>query len=149
MSSPSDYTGVFSFITIVLFWSTDYMPASPLGPSWAPLTTATPAMETSSSKEWPFWVPSADPLCSSASEPREQRFLLSPPCRLFHAWGKEQTRNVNSPLVYSCFSSLSYLILVISFHIPGNNHVEFRGHIFPSCCPVETGLEIQRLKSCQ
>lgn len=32
------------------------VPTAPLGPWRAPLTTATPAMETSPSKEWPLWA---------------------------------------------------------------------------------------------
>lgn len=39
----------------VLFWVLT-VPTAPLGPWRAPLTTATPAMETNPSMEWPFWV---------------------------------------------------------------------------------------------
>lgn len=39
------------------------VPTAPLGSSRAPLTTATPAMETSLSKEWPFLSTSVWSLC--------------------------------------------------------------------------------------
>ena len=62
------------------------VPTAPLGPWRAPLTTATPAMETSPSKEWPLWAAvcgSSVWLCSKRIRHSHSIFIFSSSAFLF------------------------------------------------------------------